>query len=439
MAAVAFVMRRLLFTHRYYMMQFCLKQIQFLVAIIFIVGSFSLQAGIQYVTVDSEGIGSSEQMAINDALVNAVSEVNGVEVASKTNLQSIEISNSSAVESIESFRQSINKNTNGLIKEYAVLNKQQSGLSQGLWSATVRVTIAKYNASKQTKRLRIAVLPFTFNENIPESKKPDEFHKNLSQNLIGYMTQTRKFAMLDREHVKAQNSELAILRKGHVPLQELAKLGQRLSTDYMIVGDVDEIHYLENNRQLKSSGKTITTIKQGARVSYRIIDVATGQIKFSDSYDEMPFSSNSRVSSATVAQKTASEIGNVILNAIYPIRVEAVKNKDVFIGQGGKTLRQGDQYTLVMLGDALKDSYTGESLGREERQVGTVEISHVQAKQAQAKIVRSSVNVEKLFMPGVFILRPKKAEQKPQESFKEKEISLKKSVDSFEESLSSDW
>lgn len=420
-------------------MHLSLKQFRCLVAIIFICGSSPLQAGIQYVTVDSEGVGTSGQIAINNALVNAISEVNGVEVASKTNLQTIETSNNNAVESTESFRQSINKKTNGLIKEYIVLNKQQSGLSQGLWSVTVRVTIAKYNVSKQTKRIRIALLPFTFNENISDWKKPDEFHKNITQNLVSYMTQTRKFAMLDREHMKTQDSELAILRNGHVPLEELAKLGQRLSTDYIIVGDVDEIHYVKNIKQLKKSGKTITTIKQGARVSYRIIDVATGQIKFSDSFDKILFSSGSRVSTATVAQKTASEIGNVIINAIYPIRVEAVKNKDVFIGQGGKTLHQGDEYSLVMLGDVLKDSYTGESLGREEKQVGTVEITHVQAKQAQAKIVRSSVNVEKLFRPGGFILRPKKTVQTPQVNYKEKEESLKKSVDSFEKNLSEDW
>ncbi len=421
-------------------MQLKRKQLRYLATAALICISFSLQARIQYVTVDSEGIGASQQAAINDALVNAISEINGVEVASKTNLQTSENSNNGVVESAESFQQSINKKTNGLIKEYAVLNKKQSEFSKGSWSATVRATIAKYEVSKQTKRLRIAILPFTVNDNVADWKKPDEFHKNITQTLVSYMTQTRKFAMLDREHVAAQINELAILHTGNTPAEELAKLGQRLSTDYIIVGDIDKIYYHENKKQLKMSGKTITTIKQGARVSYRVIDVATGQIKFSDSFDKILISSNSRVSSAVLAEKTASEIGSVITNAIYPIRVEAINNKDIFIGQGGKTLQKGDEYSLVMLGEILKDSYTGESLGREEKNVGTVKIIQVQAKQSQAKIVRSTVDAEKLFKPGLFILRPnKKASEVARVNFKNKEKTTKASVESFEKSLSSDW
>jgi curli biogenesis system outer membrane secretion channel CsgG len=416
------------------------KILRYLVTVTLVCISFALQARIQYVTVDSEGVGSSQQEAINDALVNAISEINGVEVASKTNLKTSEISNNEIVESTDSFKQSINKKTNGLIKEYVVLNKQQSEFSKGSWSATVRATIAKYDVSKQSKRLRVAVLPFTINENIPDWKKPEEFNKNITQTLVSYMTQTRKFAMLDREHMAAQSNELAMLHTGNTPVEELTKLGQRLSTDYIIVGDIDDIHYHKNNKQLKMSGKTITTIKQGARVSYQIIDVATGQIKFSDLFDKILFSSKSRVSSVVVAEKTASEIGSVITNAIYPIRVEAIKDKDIFIGQGGKTLHKGDEYSLVMLGEVLKDSYTGESLGREEKNVGTVKIIQVQAKQSQAKIVRSTVDADKLFKPGLFILRPyKKASEVARVSFKRKEKDTKASVETFEKSLSSDW
>ena len=428
-------------------MQLNMRRFRYLVAVAFLCASFSLHARILYVTVDAEGEGVSVQLAINNALVNAVSQINGAEVASQTNLQTIEISDEKLVESSESFQQSINKKTNGLIKEYVVLNNQQSEFSQGSWMAEVRVTIAKYAESKQTKRLRFAILPFTVNENISDWKKPEEFNQNITRSLVSYLTQTRKFAMLDREHMDAQDDELSILHKGNVPAEELAKLGQRLSTDYIIVGDINEIYYHKNNKQLRVSGKTITTIKQGARVSYRVIDVATGQIKFSDSFDKILFSSNSRVSSAIVAEKTAYEIGSVITNAIYPIRVEAIKNKNISIGQGGKTLRKGDEYSLVMLGDVLKDSYTGESLGREEKAVGTVKITQVQAKQAKAKIVHSKVNAEKLFKPGVFILRPKKTSQPSftekenavQPGFKEKVEAPEEAVESFEKSLSSDW
>ena len=419
-----------------------IKSLRYMSAISFICISFSIQARIQYVTIDSEGQGATVQAAINDALINAISEINGVKIAIDTKLQISESSDGKEVETNELFQQSINKKTDGLIKEYAVLNKQRSELSSELWVAMVRVTIAKFAESKQANRLRMAVIPFAINENIVGWKKPQEFQKNISKSLVNYLTQTRKFAMLDREHVNVQDNELAVLRDGGSPKEELAKLGQRLSTDYIVVGNVSEIHYHKNQKQMKVSGKTITTIKQGARVSYRVIDVATGQIKFSDSFDRVLFSSNRSVSSAKVAKKTAYEIGSVITNAIYPIRVEGIKKNTVIVGQGGITLHKGDVYTLVMLGDALQDSYTKENLGRHEKEVGTVKITQVQAKQSQAKIVKSNVDAEKLFEPGVFILRPRNTSQTAaitKKSYKKKEKAAKKSVDEFEKSLSSDW
>ena len=112
-------------------MQLNMRRFRYLVAVAFLCASFSLHARILYVTVDAEGEGVSVQLAINNALVNAVSQINGAEVASQTNLQTIEISDEKLVESSESFQQSINKKTNGLIKEYVVLNNQQSEFSQG--------------------------------------------------------------------------------------------------------------------------------------------------------------------------------------------------------------------------------------------------------------------------------------------------------------------
>ena len=420
-------------------MQLTRKLSRFIFSCVILCLTFSVQAGIKYVTVDTNGTGASAQAAINDALVNAISEVNGVEVAAKIHLQTIEKSNQNSIETSESFQQAINKESKGLIKEYTVLNRQESDLSNGLWSAKVRVTIAKFVASKQVNRLRIAILPFKPNESIPQWKKPAEFQNKITQDLVSYMTQTRKFAILDRENVDIQQKELSMLRNGQAPVEELAKLGQRLSTDYIIVGSIDDIHYLKNEKQLKVSGKTITTVKQGARVSFRVIDVATGQVKFSDSLDKILHTSRSGVSVSVVSKKAATDVGNTILNAIYPIRVEAVQDTKVYLGQGGTTLRQGDEYTLVMLGNVLKDSYTGESLGREEKQIGTVRITVVQAKQSQGKITQSHIDVARLFKPGDFIIRPKHQSQTKQISFVQQKKAAKKSVDELEESLSSDW
>ena len=397
-----------------------------------------LEAKIKYVTIESEGTGVTVLMAINNALVNAIGQVNGTEISAKTALHSIEISNGDETKSLEAYQQNINKNTKGVIKEYRIVNKEKSITVNNLWTVKVQATISKYSASKQSQRLRMAVVPFTIDDKIPKWKNPDEFRKDITDSLINYLSQTRKFAILDRENLKHINNELSMLKKGSTPTEELAKLGQRLSTDYLVIGNIDKIHYFKNTKTLKVSGKKLTTVKQGARITYRILDVATGQIKLSDSFDRILSSGNNKISSSNLARKTSVNIGQIILNAIYPIRVEAYKGNDLFIGQGGKTLNKGDKYSLVMLGESLIDSVTGESLGRQETDVGTVKIIRVQAKQSVANILHSTVNVTNLFKPGLFIIRPKKNTSK-KINFKKKEKSAKRKIEKLEKSVSEDW
>ena len=97
-------------------------------------------------------------------------------------------------------------------------------------------------------RLRMAVLPFTFNKEIQSQKNPLEFQKNMTRGLVSYLTQSRKFLILDRDNMGVQDEELAMIRRGQMPMESLAKLGQKLSTDYIVLGDIDEIYYSKKTK-----------------------------------------------------------------------------------------------------------------------------------------------------------------------------------------------
>ena len=420
-------------------MQFVRQLMLTLMAGVFVSAPSMIVAGIQYVTVEAKGAGPTQQAAIDEALINAIGTINGVEIAASTQLQIVEEADDKRSDINETYQQAVRKDTKGLIKDYEVLGAQQLPSSEGLWSVKVRATIAKYAVSQQANRLRMAVIPFELSRDIPDWKNPAGYQNKFTHEFVSYMTQTRKFAILDRENIEAQEKELSLLQKGQTPLEELAKLGQRITADYIVTGRIDDIYYNKTSKQLQVSGKTISSVKQGARVTFRIIDVATGQIKFADSIDEISHTSTKGVSVSAVARSLASKAGDIILNAIYPLRVESVHGEKIYIGQGGSTLHIGDEFQLVRLGSVLKDSYTGESLGREEEIVGAVKITQVQSKQSQGVIIDSTLNVAKSFKPGDFIVRPKSKAESKNAVFKNKEKSVKKSVDSFENSLSSDW
>ena len=80
-----------------------------------------LFAKVEIVNVEVEGLGSSKKAAIDSALVEAVSQVNGAEIASKTKRQLTEVVNDEDVNSSEAFNQEVSTITNGLIKNWKIL------------------------------------------------------------------------------------------------------------------------------------------------------------------------------------------------------------------------------------------------------------------------------------------------------------------------------
>jgi hypothetical protein len=79
-------------------------------------------------------------------------------------------------------------------------------------------------------------------------------------------------------------------------------------------------------------------------------------------------------------------LGKDILFAIYPLRVEKIIDNTLYIGQGGNQLNVGDEYQVFKLGEQIKDTYTGESLGQIEELIGTAKIINVTSKMSSATL-----------------------------------------------------
>jgi len=405
-------------------------------AFILIIAMFTVVPGecfarLTYVTVESEGSGSSSKAAVYDAITQAIGRVNGMQLASQTTHAiaeaSVETNEDEAYFASEAFSQQIQSATKGTIKNYNVLSLDQNPDISNLWFAKIEVTIAKYKVSKQAQRLRMALVPFRINPHVSSSKKAAKFEQLFAQALVSYLTQTRKFAILDREFMKEQNMELNLIQGRDFPVEEMARLGNKLGTDYMIVGTVDDVIDKRWTQTMKTTGKKFAMHKFGAQISFRIIDVATGQVKFSDMYNQARKSQGKGADYMAFARKAADSVGQKIINAIYPI-------------QGGNTLKAGQKMELIKYGEAIIDPYTNESLGKEEIPVGIVRVTSVQAKMAQAKIIKSSINLAAEFSPKSFIVRPIK-EQTQSVAKRQAKVkkALKKDFEEFEKSNDDDW
>jgi len=395
------------------------------------------------IEVTTEGTGTTKQLAILDGLKNAITQVNGAVLGATTAVSISEVSSSqdqnSSYESSQAFQQNIKSATKGVVQGFDVISVTQNPDLGNLFVIEMNVKVAKYKKSKQLKRLRMAVSNFYISKDLSKSKTANKFAFDVQDKLIDLLTQTRKFAMLDRQFLNDQQKELNFINSPDVPTEEMARLGNKAGTDYIITGVLKDLKKVTNTKKMQSTGKVFKNTKYTAELNYRIIDIATSQVKFSDTTSISISSGSVKKLRNLVANKTAE----TILNAIYPIRVIDINKKLLTLGQGGKSVKKNAKYNLVKLGDRMIDPYTKESLGRKEDIVGTVKITNVQSKMSTAKIIKSQIKKIEELLQYDYIVRPIKSINYGSVSADKKYKNLKKDINKdfnkLKEKRKNDW
>ena len=76
------------------------------------------------------------------------------------------------------------------------------------------------------------------------------------------------------------NKEINIIKGSNVRVEELAKLGNKVGADYIIIASLQKL----NNRTIKQKlmGETISSKELNTDLAISVIDIATSQIIFSD-------------------------------------------------------------------------------------------------------------------------------------------------------------
>ena len=386
----------------------------FILFFVFLISSkASLSNTIEYIDVKAKGIGSTYTEALNNSLSNAIAKVNGRSIETQTSLkkisQSISTNKDNSYYSSKEFQKTIKEQTQGYVSNFKILNEEKS--SNGIVKISIHAKIGKYKLKKSAQRKRIAVMPFYYfdtsfqlKDNVVSNSKIDDL---LIQNLVSYLVQTRKFTVLDREYIRDMNSELNIIKTNQTNIEETVKLGQKLFSDYIMVGTLQKLYTEEKTVKIKNSNNSVTTEKAFIEFSFRIIDVPTSQIMFSDDYTGIFDIEKKDIVSleGDIIKKATLEIGRIILNAIYPLRLEKISGDTAFIGQGGMELELGDEFIIIELGEKIKDSYTNEYIGREQKEVGKLEITQVTSKSSSGKILEQNYNLDENFEPKKYILR----------------------------------
>ena len=367
--------------------------------------SATAQNKIDIIDVTVTGYGTSQSLATLDALDSAVAQVTGSRIASDTSNDMRQELKDGKSTVTENFKQSISKLTKGIVKSYQVVDQSQDPKS-GQFLVKITAQVPRYEQSAQIKRLRLAVMPISIVRNLVKNPDAVQFSERISAGTEAYLTQTRRFGMLDRRNGSAVNKELDFIRTAEMPVEELVKTTAAVGTDYLVLTTLKDFSASVEN-VTRPNGRTMERLSMPVTVDVRVIDVATRQIKFATTFHHRGRLLSGKTLQ-THATDVAQSIGEIILNAIYPIAVIAADGNTMTLNQGGVTVKAGRKYKLVQLGAPMIDPYTKESLGRQETDVGLIEIINVTAQMSSAKLVSGS---EEVLAAGDLLVRPRSAEE----------------------------
>ena len=426
------------------------------------------------------GIGQSYEEALNNAFAEAISLVNGKNVQTKTIIQVLsegslpqEVAKdkekggflvdllsdlnqlqeteetkkkkkdkkkdkkiSDKVKYSQDYLKELIDETKGGIKSYKIINKEIN--ANGWHLIEVSAEVAFFNLPKEAMRVRMAAFPFRLYEIEGDHGR---FQRLLDQNINDYFVQTKKFTMLDRSFIEEVAKEQQIILDGKAPAIEMAKIGNEISADFILVGSVENFNINEKVTKILTSDQEIRRNEASIYMSYRLIDVATKQINYSNTIQyKIQLSQNSEKPDTEIISKISKILGEEILFSIYPVLVEKVVNGEIYLGQGGSQFTKGEKYEIFQKGEKIIDSYTNEVIGNVETSIGLIEIVSVSSGYTKAKMFSEENNLPKTIHQGKYIVRPiKQDDVNKEKSFKEKKEKIKKKREEKKKNLDQEF
>lgn len=286
------------------------------------------------------------------------------------------------------------------------------------WKVRIEAKVAKYEAPEEKGRPKLAiVMPRvdveTFavgDQRIPAADIAGEIRDRLSD----VLTQTKRFIILDREFGDVLGEEAAFIQSGNARPKELARIGQQMATDLLLVVSVDRFDYPRTTRNLRMSDRQLISYAGGGRVSLKLINATTGEVVMSESFEHelpptapstMPRVIDGRALAGDMMDAIAGRMSFSVVNEIFPISVVALQGTTVVLSQGGQSVAEGQRYEAVVLGQELVDPQTGNSLGRMESPCCVIRIDRVSEQTSYGTIEGAMPALPGTFTPGMIELR----------------------------------
>jgi hypothetical protein len=262
----------------------------------------------------------------------------------------------------------------------------------------------------------MAVLPFQISKVIESvqvgdvSMSRELVESEFTHELLNFLTSSRKFNILSRTKIVKVMDENMLTESDWANPEQFKKVGNLLVADYLVTGVINRIDFQVIRQNIKITGETTPRIVATFKAQFEVIETNTGKIvssgqvikklKSIDVRREIPASERKDWNFADYKDllfaRSAKEIGNDILQAVYPIKVTAIQNdgKTIILNRGKSAgIEKGEIYEVVNSGSPVIDVDTGENLGSSELNIAEIQIINVDVKFSQAEIIKETASI----------------------------------------------
>jgi len=351
------------------------------------------------ITREATGYGDTYQEALSSSLLEGLRQIKGLEIGTEKTLKLKIIESITEKETTitrdADVSEDIFTSSNGRIRSYDVISIEEPKKGFSQWRVVTLVTIPQYEQLVENDtRKTVAVLPFTV-----KSGKSDEGDGalNLSESaviiadkVISQLSQSRKFAVVNRSYEEAFNAERELLSSNLVSAAEATRLGQKLGADIIIIGT---LYDLQATREVKEFyGVKFSRSNASANLFYNVIEAATEKVLWADTINYSIDLKNEDDFLSEITNKISNAITNGVLDVIYPIKIlEALKSESILLNQGGNRAEIGQQLEVYAPGREIADPDTGMPIVVDGDFIALLEVIKVLPKYSVGKLVKGQL------------------------------------------------
>ncbi|APC91070.1 MULTISPECIES: penicillin-binding protein activator LpoB [Francisella] len=252
------------------------------------------------------------------------------------------------------------------------------------------------------KMFRVAILPFdTKGAKIDGNIDQKQLQTGLNNSIIAQITQSRKFRVSNRDvnDEKAYEKEVKRILNSDTD-NEKDKLNQKIGADFILTGDILNLNITKNKTTYY--GEDFTTLNVSATVAYRMVELATMEVKWSNVVTiEVPTNIANQYANADDAnymqllsylgKQLGKTISDQVIGAIYPLQVLKVDDGEIYFNQGGNRVIKGSVYEVRQGGGVTLDPATGQHIVLDSKVLAKVRITDVMPKYSIGIVIDGSL------------------------------------------------